>query len=1173
MQPRLALSYNSQSGNGLLGMGWNLEGLSAITRCPRTMASDGARGGVNLDANDRYCLDGQRLLVVSGSYGAANSEYRTEREVFSRIVAVGTAGSAPQSFIVKTKAGLTMEYGATADARIEAQGKSEVRAWALNKMQDVKGNYLTISYTEDSINGDYRPERIDYSGNQGAGVAPLQSVRFVYQSRSDSVPLYQSGALIKTAMRLSNIQTYAKVGATDTLIHDYRLEYEYSPATLRSRLSKISQCNAANECLQPIVLSWQGPATAQAAFSFSRSLPGATTANNAYIDASHKEIVSGDFNGDGKTDLLHLHPNADPQYSWVALSNGNGTFTFTRSLPGATVANNAYLDASNKTILTGDFNGDGLTDLLHMHVITGTDPQYSWVALSKGDGTFTFMRSLPGASVVTNSYLDWYNQDIITGDFNGDGRTDLMHFHPHADPQYSWVALSNGNGTFNFTRSLPGASAATNSYLDGTSRSILTGDFNGDGLTDLLHLHPNANPQYSWVALSKGDGTFTFSRSLPGASAATNSYLDASNQEIITGDFNGDGKTDLLHLQAHADPQYSWVALSKGDGTFTFSRSLPGATAANNAYLDASNKEISTGDFNSDGLTDLLHLQPNADPQYSWVALSKGDGTFTFSRSLPGAAVATNSYLDASNKAIIGGDFNGDGRPDLLHLQPNADPQYSWVALGQGVIPDYLSQISGGEGTTSLAYKPLTDSTVYTKASTLSVYPRMDMQAPIYVVSSASTSNGVGGTNTIGYKYGELKLELGSGRGTLGYRWTQNKELASNIERYTEYRQSYPYTGMPIKSETRLAGSGNSGVLKRTSYALDCQNPQTASTCVLMAGNRYFTYVSQSVEESWDLGGTAMPVITSTYTYGQNPQYGDPTQIVVGNNVSGTKTTVNTYSNDASNWILGRLSRSQVTSSSDATPQGTLPQAQATTAFNFSQTISADTQNYNVSAAALAAGWDQDLPINAVITVSPGIVVSSNSTAFYAFDTGVSFPAGTSLKLINNGYIIGMGGAGGAGSVDVGSPGGSALRAMVPLVVTNNGTIAGGGGGGGGGGAAVNYNPDYSIDTGSGGGGGGGGRTGRTASTGGLRGDGSYIGFGGADGLPGNPGSFLAAGTGGGDPYSSNNGGAGGNWGSAGSNGGPGSEPGKAGGAGGAAVVGNSNITWITTGTRLGALQ
>ena len=142
LQPTLSLLYNSQSGDGLLGMGWSLGGLSVITRCPQTQALDGVRGSVNFDANDRFCLNGQRLIVVSGSYGADGAEYRTEQESFSRIISYGTAGSGPASFKVWTKSGQVMEYGVTEDARIEAQGKSSVSVWALNKVQDTVGNYF-----------------------------------------------------------------------------------------------------------------------------------------------------------------------------------------------------------------------------------------------------------------------------------------------------------------------------------------------------------------------------------------------------------------------------------------------------------------------------------------------------------------------------------------------------------------------------------------------------------------------------------------------------------------------------------------------------------------------------------------------------------------------------------------------------------------------------------------------------------------------------------------------------------------------------------------------------------------------------------------------------------------------------------------------------------------------
>src|SRR5712691_2301331 len=142
MEPSLALVYNSQAGNGLLGSGWSLEGFSAVARCPRTMAQDAVRGGINYDLNDRYCLDGQRLMLIAGaSYGADGAEYRTELETFSKIVSYGIAGNGPAWFKVWTKEGQVTEYGNTPDSQIQAQGKTTVRTWAVNKVSDTSGNY------------------------------------------------------------------------------------------------------------------------------------------------------------------------------------------------------------------------------------------------------------------------------------------------------------------------------------------------------------------------------------------------------------------------------------------------------------------------------------------------------------------------------------------------------------------------------------------------------------------------------------------------------------------------------------------------------------------------------------------------------------------------------------------------------------------------------------------------------------------------------------------------------------------------------------------------------------------------------------------------------------------------------------------------------------------------
>jgi hypothetical protein len=139
VEPELALVYNSQAGNGLLGVGWKLEGLSSISRCARTVAQDGVRGAVSYDTNDRFCLDGQRLMAISGTYGAHGTEYRTERESFTKVISYGTAGNGPAWFKAWTKSGQIMEYGKTVDARIEAQGKATARLWAVNQVADAPG--------------------------------------------------------------------------------------------------------------------------------------------------------------------------------------------------------------------------------------------------------------------------------------------------------------------------------------------------------------------------------------------------------------------------------------------------------------------------------------------------------------------------------------------------------------------------------------------------------------------------------------------------------------------------------------------------------------------------------------------------------------------------------------------------------------------------------------------------------------------------------------------------------------------------------------------------------------------------------------------------------------------------------------------------------------------------
>jgi hypothetical protein len=271
--------------------------------------------------------------------------------------------------------------------------------------------------------------------------------------------------------------------------------------------------------------------------------------------------------------------------------------------------------------------------------------------------------------------------------------------------------------------------------------------------------------------------------------------------------------------------------------------------------------------------------------------------------------------------------------------------------------------------------------------------------------------------------------------------------------------------------------------------------------------------------------------------------------------------------------------------------------------YEFLFTISSNTNNVNLRTAALAAGWDGIRPV--VATIGTGVAISSTSTGDYALTINGAWANG--VKLINNGIIVGKGGAGGSGGGDaggyrnpgVGNPGaagGPALTVSSSVSFDNtNGIIGGGGGGGGGGGAGLAVNrgdtsQHVSLATGGGGGGGIG------FGVGGICPAGSYIETSGnpsgtpTQGSSGGTGTASAAGSGGVGTISNGfasvtggSGGAAGSYGAAGSSGATATAPGGqdtrilraggAGGAAGAAIVGNSNITWLAFGQRYGAIS
>ena len=231
MVPTLGLTYTSGGGNGLLGVGWSISGLSAITRVPATKFHDDFDDPVDYDNNDRFMLDGQRLILVNGeNYGDPDSEYRTEVESFQKIIAKGTSVSGPAWFEVRSKDGLIREYGKTGDARYRPEIESAL-FWSINKVTDSAGNYINFQYykAESEVWGRHRPTKIEYTGNTSEGLTPYSTISFEYEPRPDLHTTFAASGGMRHDKRLKKI--VMKVGTT--YVRDYRLVYELSPISKR----------------------------------------------------------------------------------------------------------------------------------------------------------------------------------------------------------------------------------------------------------------------------------------------------------------------------------------------------------------------------------------------------------------------------------------------------------------------------------------------------------------------------------------------------------------------------------------------------------------------------------------------------------------------------------------------------------------------------------------------------------------------------------------------------------------------------------------------------------------------------------------------------------------------------------------------------------------------------
>jgi len=568
VQLDLALVYNSRSPNGVLGMGWSLSGLSAITRCNRTRAQDGAPGAVTLTLNDRFCLDGQQLKLVSatGTYGQPNSVYATEIESFSRIVASPTtSGNGPAYFTVTTKNGLIYEYGGTPDAQVRPGDGATIATWALSRIRDrvgLYGNRITFSYINDAANGSYRVASIAYPTTD-AGQGPFYEVMFTYAARpSNDIPSgYFAGFIAREPNRLTSI-TIRNFGAS-IATKTYNLAYGQGATTARSRLTSVQECSALN-CLPATSITYQDGSSG---WSGNLQSTGVATSTAPGVNP-----IPIDLNGDGLMDIVYPKAQTSSTSHWwaiLATSTGFGTAIDT-----------GLVTANTSSEIIGPFSGTG-QQLLLMEL------GGYWVSVKyNGVGFTTWSTAVP------------VNNEYAAVDYDGDGLPDLVSIVGNEIRVRRNSTVPTGEVTF-------AAAAETIFTYTGTaeinrtqSSLITTADFDGDGRGDPFFMTVRAGlhaKHYTWYFLrSNGFGLQPTPTELP---VGEQPFPKAS-------DWNADGCTDMISNVR------VYVSNCAGGFSWIFWGGIDSAQLA--------------GDWDGDGRTDAMYVNTSNNTWY--VVRSTGEG-------------------------------------------------------------------------------------------------------------------------------------------------------------------------------------------------------------------------------------------------------------------------------------------------------------------------------------------------------------------------------------------------------------------------------------------------------------------------------------------------------------------------------------------------------------------
>jgi len=692
MKPTLSLAYTGGLGNGPLGVGWKISGLSAISRCAKSLSSEGYVEGIDYigfndyGPKDGLCLDGQKLVMLSGGQGLDGSEYRTEHDVFSQITAKSSyPWTAPDSFTIKTKSGLIRTYLPVKATRVlgDLSHTQVTPAWLLSSESDRSGNSISYTYVTftDASGGTTQvlPSRIDYTKHT-SNQTSYRYVQFDYDrdgARPDREFAWSNGIKTMLITRLRSITMYApypNATSTPTLAAwTYRLLYTTSPFSGRSLLTSVQKCGAQGAtpgCTWKLQFSYVAPSSLQ----FTAKVIDQGNYFTADYVSSHYPLVNVlDADGDGADDILFqagtpdlpiLVPPTPPADANAVLFTSRDSATGAFNLLGykypASANNSAFTqDIGLEKTYPLDVDGDGTTETyigryVDFFANTCENKILHWDAPA---ARFNLVSSYGGVHSCDSL------ENHLFADLDGDGRLD--HLQGGEVKKYCWHPPAEIANDCAFAVSNGATCATKPSCCD----------------------HVSARSKWSY-AINKGDGLFT---------DFLGTFNIIANHETYVAELQGDGRAEI-----YGNPPSTAVdnCLAEDAASLTMQR-LPVASTPETLalkYYPTTGPNQILGDFNGDGLQDVFTASPKMDAQcmvswtgsirwntgtgyLNWVSVDLGQVGSYYPQPC-GPMWQQNATPKLAFRAV---DMNRDGRTDLLVLRGDSTPGYSLgVLLSKG---------------------------------------------------------------------------------------------------------------------------------------------------------------------------------------------------------------------------------------------------------------------------------------------------------------------------------------------------------------------------------------------------------------------------------------------------------------------------------------------------------